>query len=752
MEYPIIISQILNRRTGVLTLFNRAIQSGNVPLMKKDFYEGINRRVYIPAIYEMFKKHPEFFEYYDDETEKINKILNDPILSEKLFDVTNKKLDDEMGGNWVEAAFDFTEAWKMIKADDKIVSSFGSYLDELEKIYNENYAKKDNLFNPSVLLALFDAYTDEDYVGDVETHIIEVASDFTAGDVRYIVADFVEKATPSIIRNESNVLDVVEEMHDGYGNYHVLATYQMTDNVKNNFSEYDFKNITKEIEDFKYTDGNLKLFRCFKREGNLIQFDIVDNDYISTKDSESLDNFVIEMLQYISKNTRDELTANFCFMELSGKGYEVQPSRFVNVQQPQQPMQQPQQQPQQQPNQQQIKKDFEVYEGIVKLDNSKDGLMHILENCGYDRLLIFDSNVKGGFTQIEDYLTGTGWSVGRDVNKEGKYEPGGRYYSFRRKTPKTNSDFEPLNLTQIQDDVVKFWSKILTLNNGNGENIGGKLIGSLREFGFRNFEISWTNSGQVFVFTHQSGDKNIYLLPRQNGLIIKTINQNVIKEVLRTSEFKTISEFKTKFDETVLKIAREENQPMQQPMQQPSPVKTKKSTKLSPNIMEKINSLIDIESQKLAEFNKQNNDKIEELKKENELNIQRYNSIKEFINKFVIACDKLKFDVENLTFNRLSLRDINNHLRDVEELKNVRVGARISPRDPDYIINYSYMDKVTRNRMYKKAETLEKRITKELSSFNPKVSVNPYSIGNDKKDNSKSVLVDITYEISSLDI
>lgn len=118
---------------------------------------------------------------------------------------------------------------------------------------------------------------------------------------------------------------------------------------------------------------------------------------------------------------------------------------------------------------------------------------------------------------------------------------------------KSTSDFDSLSSAKTQLEVNKFWENLLTSNSGKGKNLAGKLLDSMKEYGYNNVSGAMTTSGiNTFKFANKDSDMNITMVPYQDGLVIKT---NDKKEILKVSDFKTISDFKKKFDETVLKLS-----------------------------------------------------------------------------------------------------------------------------------------------------------------------------------------------------
>lgn len=118
---------------------------------------------------------------------------------------------------------------------------------------------------------------------------------------------------------------------------------------------------------------------------------------------------------------------------------------------------------------------------------------------------------------------------------------------------KSTSDFDSLSSAKTQLEVNKFWENLLTSNSGKGKNLAGKLLDSMKEYGYNNVSGAMTTRGiNTFKFANKDADMNITMVPYQDGLVIKT---NDKKEILKVSDFKTISDFKKKFDETVLKLS-----------------------------------------------------------------------------------------------------------------------------------------------------------------------------------------------------
>ena len=118
---------------------------------------------------------------------------------------------------------------------------------------------------------------------------------------------------------------------------------------------------------------------------------------------------------------------------------------------------------------------------------------------------------------------------------------------------KSTSDFDSLSSAKTQLEVNKFWENLLTSNSGKGKNLSGKLLDSMKEYGYNNVSGAMTTRGiNTFKFANKDADKNITMVPYQDGLVIKT---NDKKEILKVSDFKAISDFKKKFDETVLKLS-----------------------------------------------------------------------------------------------------------------------------------------------------------------------------------------------------
>lgn len=118
---------------------------------------------------------------------------------------------------------------------------------------------------------------------------------------------------------------------------------------------------------------------------------------------------------------------------------------------------------------------------------------------------------------------------------------------------KSTSDFDSLSSAKTQLEVNKFWENLLTSNSGKGKNLAGKLLSSMKEYGYSHVSGTMTTRGiNTFKFANKDADKNITMVPYQDGLVIKTSDK---KEILKVSDFKTISDFKKKFDETVLKLS-----------------------------------------------------------------------------------------------------------------------------------------------------------------------------------------------------
>lgn len=118
---------------------------------------------------------------------------------------------------------------------------------------------------------------------------------------------------------------------------------------------------------------------------------------------------------------------------------------------------------------------------------------------------------------------------------------------------KGTGDFDELSSAKTQLEVNKFWGNLLTLNSGKGQNIAGKLLDSIKESGYGNLSGGMTASGkEVYTYTNKDADKNIKILPAIDGVVIKT---NDKREVLKVSDFKTVSDFKKKFEETVLGLS-----------------------------------------------------------------------------------------------------------------------------------------------------------------------------------------------------
>lgn len=118
---------------------------------------------------------------------------------------------------------------------------------------------------------------------------------------------------------------------------------------------------------------------------------------------------------------------------------------------------------------------------------------------------------------------------------------------------KQNSNFDSLNSAKDQLGVNKFWENVLTSNGGKGKNLAGKLLSSMKEYGYSHVSgTMWANGMTVFKFYNKDADKNIAMFPYQDALVVKTSDK---REDLEVSNFKTIEDFKKKFDETVLKLA-----------------------------------------------------------------------------------------------------------------------------------------------------------------------------------------------------
>lgn len=119
---------------------------------------------------------------------------------------------------------------------------------------------------------------------------------------------------------------------------------------------------------------------------------------------------------------------------------------------------------------------------------------------------------------------------------------------------KTAGDFDRLSSAKTQLEVNKFWSNLLTSNSGKGQNIAGKLLDSIKESGYRNLSRGTTAGGmRVYTYTNKDdADKNIKILSAIDAVVIKT---NDKREVLKVSDFKTVSDFKKKFEETVLGLS-----------------------------------------------------------------------------------------------------------------------------------------------------------------------------------------------------
>lgn len=124
------------------------------------------------------------------------------------------------------------------------------------------------------------------------------------------------------------------------------------------------------------------------------------------------------------------------------------------------------------------------------------------------------------------------------------------YQYLIKKVKKSTGDFDALSSAKTQLEVNKFWSNLLTLNSGKGQNIAGKLLDSMKESGYRNLSGGMTASGkEVYTYSNKDADKNIKILPAIDGIVVKT---NDKREVLKVSDFKSVSDFKKKFEKTVL--------------------------------------------------------------------------------------------------------------------------------------------------------------------------------------------------------
>lgn len=118
---------------------------------------------------------------------------------------------------------------------------------------------------------------------------------------------------------------------------------------------------------------------------------------------------------------------------------------------------------------------------------------------------------------------------------------------------KSTSDFDSLSSAKSQLEVNKFWENVLTSNSGKGKNLAGKLLSSMKEYGYSHVSgTMWANGMNTFKFYNKDADKNITMIPYQDALVVKTSDK---REALEVSNFKTIEDFKKKFDETVLKLA-----------------------------------------------------------------------------------------------------------------------------------------------------------------------------------------------------
>ena len=139
-------------------------------------------------------------------------------------------------------------------------------------------------------------------------------------------------------------------------------------------------------------------------------------------------------------------------------------------------------------------------------------------------------------------------SADKTISSEGSKTP-----QKSSTTKKTSGDFDGLSSAKTQLEVNKFWSNLLTSNSGKGQNIAGKLLDSIKESGYRNLSGGMTASGkEVYTYTNKDADKNIKILPAIDGVVIKT---NDKREVLKVSDFKTVSDFKKKFEETVIGLS-----------------------------------------------------------------------------------------------------------------------------------------------------------------------------------------------------
>jgi hypothetical protein len=95
---------------------------------------------------------------------------------------------------------------------------------------------------------------------------------------------------------------------------------------------------------------------------------------------------------------------------------------------------------------------------------------------------------------------------------------------------KSTSDFDSLSSAKTQLEVNKFWENLLTSNSGKGKNLAGKLLDSMKEYGYNNVSDAMTTRGiNTFKFANKDADENITMVPYQDGLVIKT---NDKKEIL----------------------------------------------------------------------------------------------------------------------------------------------------------------------------------------------------------------------------
>lgn len=122
---------------------------------------------------------------------------------------------------------------------------------------------------------------------------------------------------------------------------------------------------------------------------------------------------------------------------------------------------------------------------------------------------------------------------------------------------KSTSDFDSLIYAKDQLEVNKFWENVLTSNSGKGKNLAGKLLSSMKEYGYSHVSGTMLANGMTtFKFYNKDADKNITMVPYQDALVIKTSDK---REALEVSNFKAIADFKKKFDETVLKLSGKDN-------------------------------------------------------------------------------------------------------------------------------------------------------------------------------------------------